>query len=241
MLDWHWLFFQFVFPISDPRDFPTLTDAEWTDDERSRLNRYLRHGANLSKATALSAQTGYEVSIPDPNGPAEIKEWDTVASDAETGFFAMFRQCYAPAENASFKRVYDLVGREAHKAGVPPDILRAWKGAHNRMRGRHLDYLILSRAAEVDLIRKGVAENSGWHPDRVQMSPEQMIATIIYGDVIHWGTQRNVVDAWNQEHYFWAMKRRFDTVRVAVQLGHLYVGFAALVGRATGELADDSI
>lgn len=241
MLDWHWKFFQFVFPIPDPREFPTLTEAEWTDDERSRLNRYFRHGANLAKTTALSAQTGYEVSIPDPNGPMEIEEWDTVAQDAETGFLAMFRQCYSPEENASFKRIHDLLGREAHKAGLRRETLRAWKGAHNRMRGSHLDYLILARAAELDLIRKGTAENSGWHPDRVNMSPEQMLSTIFYGDAIHWGTQRTVVDAWDREHYFWAMKRRFDTIRVAVQLGHLYVGFAAVVGRATGELNADSI
>ena len=109
------------------------------------------------------------------------------------------------------------------------------------MRGRHLDYLILFRAAELDLIRKGTAENSGWHPDRVHMSPQQMLSTIFYGDAIHWGTQRTVVDAWDREHYFWAMKRRFDTIRVAVQLGHLYVGFAAVIGRATAELAADSI
>jgi hypothetical protein len=89
--------------------------------------------------------------------------------------------------------------------------------------------------------RKGTAENSGWHPDRVHMSPQQMLSTIFYGDAIHWGTQRTVVDAWDREHYFWAMKRRFDTIRVAVQLGHLYVGFAAVIGRATGELAADSI
>src|SRR6188474_3572157 len=60
MLDWHWKFFQFVFPIPDPREFPALAEAEWTDDERSRLNRYFRHGANLAKTTTLSAQTGYE-------------------------------------------------------------------------------------------------------------------------------------------------------------------------------------
>jgi hypothetical protein len=241
MLDWHWLFLQFVFPVPDPREFPELTEAKWTDDERSRLNRYFRHGVNLAKTTALSAQTGYEVSLPDVNGPVEITEWDTVALEAETGFFAMFRQCYSPDENASFKRIYDLVGREAHKAGLSPETLRAWKGAHNRMRGSHLDYLILARAAQLNLVRIGVAENSMWHPDRVQMSPEQRLSTILYGDVIHWGTQRTVVEEWDQEHYFWAMKRRFDALRVAVQLGHLYVGFAAVVGRATGELAADSI
>lgn len=169
-------------PDSRSGEFPTLTEAEWTDDERLRLNRYFRHGANLAKTTALSAQTGYEVSMPDPNGPMEIEEWDTVAQDAETGFLAMFRQCYSPEENASFKRIHDLLGREAHKAGLPRETLRAWKGAHNRMRGSHLDYLILARAAELDLFRKGTAENSGCIPiestcHRSRCSPRSSMAT----------------------------------------------------------------
>lgn len=242
MLDWHWRFFQFVFPLCDPREFPALETAVWTDDERSRLQRYRRHTANLAQAAAMSARTGYTASSKTASmSDMEIEQTNTIERDAEIGFLTMLRQCFSPEENASFKRVYDLIGRESHAAGVSTEVLRQWKGAHNRMRGIHLDYLILARAAELKLVGKGVPENSGWHPHRVQSSPEQKLSTMFYGDVIHWGNQRTVVDSWDAEHEFWAMKRRFDAIRTAVQFGHLYVGFASIVGRATGELASDMI
>ena len=63
-----------------------------------------------------------------------------------------------------------------------------------------------------------------------------MLAALFYGDAIHWGDQRSVIEAWNSEHEVIAVKRRFDALRAAVHLGHFYVGFAAVVGMATGDL-----
>jgi hypothetical protein len=232
-LNWHWLFFQYVFPLADPRSFPTFETPKWTDDERSRLDRYIRHAADLAGSTALTAQDGYKVSIPDlQSGDWEVEETKT-ARDATVGFLTMFRQCYSPDELASFKRVYDIVSREAHGAGLPPETMRAWKGAHNKMRGTHLDHLILVRANEDGLIGPHVVEGNAFEPGKAD-SPKQMLSTIFYGDAIHWGDNRTVIDDWDREHPFWGMKRRFDALRVAVQLGHLYVGFAGIVGRATG-------
>jgi len=236
-LDWHWLFFQYVFPLADPRTFPTFEAPNWTDDERSCLDRYLRHAADLAKSTALTAPDGYKVSIPDlQSGDWEIEETKT-AQDATVGFLAMFRQCYSPEELASFKRVYDLVSREAHNAGLSRETLRAWRGAHNGMRAKHLDHLIIVRANADGLAPDNLVARNASHPD-TSKSPEQMLSTIFYGEAIHWGDKRSVIEDWDREHPFWGMKRRFDALRAAVQLGHLYVGFAGVVGRATGKLDD---
>jgi len=239
-LDWHWKFFQFVFPLEDPRALPQLQDPEWTGDKKSRLARYVAHAQNLAGPTALTAEDGYKVSIPDlQTGEAEIEETKS-AHDATVGFLTMFRQCYSPDEQTSFKRVYDLVGREAHRAGLPRETLRAWRGAHNKIRGTHLDHLILVRANELGIIGPHVVAGNAFDPDKTK-SPEQMISTILYGDAIHWGDHRTVIEDWNNEHPFWAMKRRFDARRVAIQLEHLYVGFAGVVGRAMGLLTPENL
>jgi hypothetical protein len=235
-LNWHWLFFQYVFPLADPRTFPTFDNPKWTDEEKSRLDRYVRHAADLAESTALTAQDGYKVSIPDlQSGDWEVEETKT-ARDATVGFLTMFRQCYSPDELASFKRVYDVVSREAHGAGMPPETMRTWKGAHNKMRGTHLDHLILVRANEDGVVGPHVVKGNAFDPEKAK-SPGQMLSTIFYGDAIHWGDNRTVIEDWDREHPFWGMKRRFDALRAAVQLGHLYVGFAGIVGRATGALA----
>lgn len=241
MLDWHWRFFQFVFPLADPREFPTLTDATRTEDESQLLRRYVSHARNLAETSVLSTKSGYTVSMETLGSEPEIEQKDVVANDATVGFLTMFRQCYSPQEEASFKRAYDLIGREAHRAGIDPQTLRAWKGAHAGMRRDHLDYLILKRASELGLVPPGVADHSKFGPQRHLDSPEQVLSTIFYGGAIHWGRHRTVVDSWDAGNELIAVQRRFDAVRTAVQLGHFYVGFAATVGRATGEIGRDEI
>jgi hypothetical protein len=241
MLDWHWRFFQFVFPLADPREFPTLTDADWTEDEWRRLRRYLHHAQDLAETSALSTKSSYHVSIPTPDSAMEIEQSGVIPKDATVGFLTMLRQCYSPDEAASFKRVYDLVGREANRGGFDPMVLRVWKSAHAGMRRYHLDYLNLRRASELGLVPKGTADHSKGSPESHADSPEQILSTIFYGDAIHWGRHRTVVDSWDEGHALMAIQRRFDAVRAAVQLGHLYVGFAAVVGRATGEIKPSEI
>lgn len=234
-VDWTWRFLQFVFPLDDPREFPALQDPEWSPDERSLLNRYLSHAKDLAGTTLLTARNGYTVSIPSPQSQPEITE--TVSErDATIGFLAMLRQFYAADEEASFKRAHDLVGREAHREGLAPDVLKSWRRANAVLRRTHLDHLILVQAAANKLIPPTVVEGNGHEPDRIA-PPEQMLSAVFYGDAIHWGNSRTVIDSWNRDDPIIAAKRRFDSLRAAVHFGHLYIGFAGVVGRATDSLS----
>lgn len=240
-LDWHWRFFQFVFPLADPRSFPTLTEADLTDDELRRLRRYVRHARNLAQTSVLSTTSGYEVSLPTMDAEPEIEQHGVVPEDATIGFLTMLRQCYAPEEEASFMRCYHLISREVHRAGIDPQNLQAWKGAQGKMRGYHLDYLILRQAAESGLVPQHLPERSAFAPDGQEDSPEQVLSKIFYGGAIHWGRHATVVDSWDEDHELVALKRRFFAIRNAAQLAHLYIGFAAIVGRAIGELDEQDI
>lgn len=123
-----------------------------------------------------------------------------------------------------------------HRHGVDLQTLKVWRRAHATLRHTHLDHLILVQAAADKHVPQHLAERNASHPSETD-SPEQMIATIFYGDSIHWGERRAVIEAWNKDHAVFRVKRRFDALRAAIHLGHLYVGFAAVVGLATGALS----
>jgi hypothetical protein len=235
-VEWHSLFLQYVFPLDDPRSFPTLSSADWSADERARLDRYLAHAEDLAGSTVLTARAALHFSLPSFSaGKWEVRETKS-ARDATVGFLTMFRQCYAPGEQASFKRVCDLISREADKSGLPREAVGSWKAAQNKMRQTHLDHLILERGLADGLMEPYWSKRNVFEPGTVD-SPEQLLSAIFYGDAIHWGDTRTVLDDWDDLHPFLGMRHRFGALRVAVQLGHLYVGFAAVVGRATGELS----
>ena len=98
-----------------------------------------------------------------------------------------------------------------------------------------LDHLILKQAHKDGHIGAHVVNGNGHEPGKIA-SPAEILLAVFYGDAIHWGSHRSVIENWHSDHPFWAMKREFDAVRAAVQFGHLYVMFAAVVGLTTGEL-----
>jgi hypothetical protein len=232
---WHWKFFQYVFPLKDPRAFPALPNPDWSNDGRRTLDRYVSHIRDLANATVLTAKNGYHVYMATVDSEPEITE-TVSARDVTVGFLTMFRQCYAAGEEASFTRVSGLLARELTRRKMDIGPLKAWRRAEGTLRHTHLDHLILCQAAADGLVPQHLAEDDASHPDRAA-SPQQMIATVFYGDTIHWGDQRSAIEAWSAESPVIAVKRRFDALRAAVQLGHFYVGFGAVVGRATGALA----
>jgi hypothetical protein len=232
-LDWTWKFFQYVFPLEDPRSTVGLANPAWSPAERAALDRYLSHARDLAGAEVLTAQNGYDVYMATLDSEPEITETAS-ARDATVGFLTMLRQCYAPTELASFQRVYNLVAREVDREAGKT--LKAWRRTHAALRHEHLDHLILVEAAGQALVPAHLAERNASLPSETD-SPEQMIGTMFYGDTIHWGDRRTVIEDWDRGHAVFAVKRRFDALRAAVHLGHLYVAFAAVVGVTTGSLS----
>jgi hypothetical protein len=196
-LDWHWKFFQYVFPLDDPRDFQVPREPRWSPSELAILDRYLAHSRDLAGTTVLTARNGFSVNMTTSSSEPQIDE-KASARDATVGFLTMLRQCYAPGEAASFKRVHSMVAREVHRDGQDSESLKAWKRAHAAMRHSHLDHLIVTRAASEGLVPSQVAERNSAHPSQTD-SPEQMISAIFYGDSIHWGEERTAIEAWNSK------------------------------------------
>jgi hypothetical protein len=230
-VDWTWKFFQYVFTLDDPRQFTPPVGMLWSEQERAALDRYIRHAQQLAGTTLLTATNGYRVFLATLDATPVIDE-TTSSVDATVGFLTMFRQCYAPDELASFKRVWDLVARELHRLGADMGPLKEWKKAHARLRRVQLDDLILVQAAA----RGHVPEHVG-RPHETpspQDSPEQLLSTVFYGDAIHWGDRRTVIETWDSGDAILAVKRRFDARRAAIHLAHLYIGFAAIVALAVG-------
>jgi hypothetical protein len=233
-LDWHWKFFQYVFPkLANPRQLAPIKQADWSASERELLGRYFAHARNLAGTTLLSARDGYRVSVEDSGAEAEIVETAS-HQDSTIGFLTMFRQCYSPMEPASFKRAYDVLEREIHRQGTDLSQLKAWRGAHGQLRATRLDHLILVQAARDGIVPTDLAKDNASHPSHAD-SPEVMLSAILYGDAIHWGDKRAVIEA--REHPIIAARRRFDPLRAAVQLGHFYVGFAGIVGILSGAVS----
>jgi hypothetical protein len=238
-LDWAWLFFQYVFPLDDPRGVTPLAEPSFSDDEWAAIDRYLAQAQDLAGSTELTAQNGYSVYMETMSSEPEITETKS-ARDVTIGFLTMLRQCYSHDELASFTRLAKLVSREMHRDERDLAGLKAWRTAHATLRHTHLDHLILVQAAADGHVPQHLTERNASHPESA-VSPELMMSAIFYGDAIHWGDQRSVIEAWSNQSAVMAVKRKFDVLRCAVHLGHLYVGFAAVVGVATGRLSPGDV
>jgi hypothetical protein len=146
-LDWTWLFFQYVFPLDDPRGVAPLVQPAFSEDEWAALDRYLAQARDLAGSTILTARSGYSVDMETMGSEPEIMKTKS-ARDVTIGFLTMLRQCYSHNELASFTRVAKLVSREMHRAGLDDlQTLMAWRKAHATLRHTHLDHLILVQAA----------------------------------------------------------------------------------------------
>jgi len=100
--------------------------------------------------------------------------------------------------------------------------------------------MILATAAADGLVPQAIVARNAHSPGTID-SPQIVIGAMFYGDTIHWGDRRSVIEASDCEHAVIAARLKFDALRAAVHLGHLYVGFAAIVGIATGGPGRDDV
>jgi hypothetical protein len=68
---------------------------------------------------------------------------------------------------------------------------------------------------------------------RAPTSPDQLLRAYWFADLIHWGDQRKALAAL-QRHPFETAWSDLYARECAVELGHLYIGFAVLVSNALG-------
>lgn len=62
--------------------------------------------------------------------------------------------------------------------------------------------------------------------------PSALLSAFDYGDLLHWGRRRSVVEEWNADEFI-AGERRLAFLAAAVALAHVYIGFGVLTQTAT--------
>jgi hypothetical protein len=229
--EFQWRRLQVAFPdLPDPAGVPAIPRATFTPDELEAIERYLELAPELAKASLFAAEEQFTVSIDDEDG-SEAIEVTKSARDITAGFLVTWRQFYSTDEDASFDKVRGYLMREARNTPAFEPI-KAWSKAGGRLKGTHLEHLVLQGLAARGDIPKNVPAESTHDPTEVD-NPQILISKQLYGDLVHWGDRRTelAVVAGDQ---FWVAWERLNALEAAVALGHIYIGFAGVIASALG-------
>lgn len=231
-----WRRIQYVFGLSDPRLMAQF-EHPFSDDEREVLERFVQQARDLAGSTFLSAKDEVTISIAD-DGMSEAIEKRLSDRDVTVGFMVMFRQCYSNDEKASFKNARGIVMQRAKNLPEGDDrsaTLRAWAKTQGQMRGRLLESHVHSAMADRGdgpaMLKR--PDGDPQHPDRVE-SPEMLLSTYWYGDMIHWTRGETTLIEWEKDAFTSAWKI-IHTLMAASELAHFYVGFGGVVARLLGQ------
>lgn len=228
--DFVWRRLQYVFPLEDPRTFRKL-DVDWDPDDEARLRRYVEHGQTLAQASLLGAGDNIRITETDFASPEQV-EADLSPPDVTVGFMALLRQCYANDEDASFVRVRKALGKHLHAASLLAEltVVREWQHAHNGLLNKSLEEHVQEGLREEGEI-PGPLEGPDSMIVRDFAPPHELLRAFWYGDQIHWGKQRAALAALQRDPIRAALSD-LQSRAVALDLAHLYIGFAVLVERA---------
>jgi len=230
--DFVWRRVQYAFSLEDPRRFPKV-EVDWSPDDKARLRRYVEHGMTLAQTSLLGAGDNIRITQADFASPEQV-EADLSPPDVTVGFMALLRQCYANDEDASFVKVRKALGKHLHAASLLEElsVVREWQHVHNGLLNKSLEEHVQERLREEGEI-PGPLEGPDSMIVRDFAPPHELLRAFWYGDQIHWGRQRAAL-ASLQRDPFRAALSDLQSRAVALDLAHLYIGFAVLVERALG-------
>jgi hypothetical protein len=216
--------------LPDPAAVPTVPGATFTSDELDAIERYLDLARELATASLFAADEQFTVSIDDEDG-SEAIEATRSARDITAGFLVTWRQFYSTDEDASFDKVRGYLTREA-KDTPAFEPIKAWSKAGGRLKGTHLEHLVLQRLAARGDIPKAAAAEGTHDPTKVD-NPQILISKQLYGDLVHWGDKRTDLGLVAGDQFLVAWER-LNALEAAVALGHIYIGFAGVIAAALG-------
>lgn len=231
--DFWWTQLEYVFGLSDPASFPPLTqtlDAE----SRKAIHRYVGTAEDLARSTVLNALDNRLTVREDDATGAELIESTFSAKDAQLGFAGLLRQMDIGKEQASYERVAGILWQAAeaatdHYRQERLDVLKSWSMAIKRLHGKSLNQLLRERFVEEGALVLDYDE-----PD----SPEFLLSSFNYGDLLHWGLKRETIAKWEEDE-FAHNDRRLAFLLAAAGLAHLYIGFGILARAAiSGEIRE---
>lgn len=225
--DLWWTQLEYVFGLPDPGSFPPLPADALSVESRQAIDHYVQTAEDLARSTVLNALDNRLTVREEDETGAEMIEARFSAKDAQVGFAGLLRQLDAGREAASYNRVAGTLWQAAEEASDSRrqdrlDQLTAWSKAIKRSHGKSLNQLLRER-----LVAEGARVLDYGEPD----SPEFLLSSYNYGDLLHWGRKRETVAGWEEDE-FARSDRRLAFLMAAAGLAHLYIGFAVLARTA---------
>jgi hypothetical protein len=223
-----WSQIHYVFDLPDPRLFPPF-GAPLSSDAAEVIRRFADTTADLASSQVMNTRdTRISISFDDKTNEPSIAEATLPARDATIGFSVLLRQCLSPKDPANYGTVADFIKAAAyaqsdasHTARL--ESLSAWRGAIESVRKASLEQLVRDRM---------VAEESWKVFDyREPMTPNKLLQTLNYGDLIHWGSTRGQVVARSADEVE-SLRQTMDYLDAAVGLGYVLCGFGLLAEAA---------
>jgi len=216
--------------LPDPASVPPIPGATFTPEEQEAIDRYLDLAPDLAEASLLAADEQFTVSIADTDGTEAI-EVTRAVRDITAGFLVTWRQFYSSDEDASFDKIRGWLLREA-KGTDAFEPIKAWSRAGGRLKGTHLEHLVLQGLAARGDIAETVAAQSTHDPANVD-NPQVLISKQLYGDLVHWGDKRGDLVAIAGDEFMSAWER-LNAIEAVVALAYVYIGFAGVIAAALG-------
>jgi hypothetical protein len=227
-LEHWWRQIHYVFDLPNPRLFPALPASSFVGDELAALERFVQTTTDLANSQMLSFDAGFDVKFDKDNEPY-IAGADLPGRDIQAGFAVLLRQCLSPRDPANYNTVSNILDAALERSGDACSERRrrelaAWKEAIEKVSQRSVEQLVRDR-----LVRE---ENWEVLNYEVRTRPAELLRTVNYGDLIHWGDRRGYVIAETEDEVE-SIMQRMEYFEAAAGLAHLLVGYGVLVRAAT--------
>jgi hypothetical protein len=225
-----WSMLHFVFELPPPDTFPSFPAAAVRTNERRILDRYIRAAGELAESTILSGEDAVTVRFK-PDGVEHV-EPKFSSNEATRGFITLFRQLHTneKTDPARFIRVREILKQvnervsDVHIAERDRQV-KAWAQARGQLLGANARVLTGRKLASEDRFPADAI------PGADGRSSQELITGYQYGDLIHWGHGREVVEAVANDPFESAWQR-MAFLEAVTGLGHAYIGFSLLVAQS---------
>lgn len=226
---WHQL--EYAFPFSDPRTFPAIGRGAFEPRHLDVLDRFLGAASELGTSIVLNGEWKLTIDIADDDSESVSAAFPAVEN--LRGFSVLFRQFYSDSEIASFDAGRKVLGEVIAAADGPSradqlEVLKTWKKAHNQLKAQQLEMWVL-RA----LVANGKAPTGALELHR--QIPNQIISLYNYGELIHFGDQREKLGELIGAGEFESSWSKMEFLIAVAGLSHFYIGFAVLVAAALAD------
>jgi hypothetical protein len=220
---WFWPIIQDVGELPDPELLPPL-ERSWQRSDLQLMQRYVSITRRLVATTVFRGQVGVRINV--LGGTVE----NAVPADEVTlGFAALLRQLFRHNEEASFDVIRNVLARAAYEsdAAEVTRILRQWKDAHNTLRKLDVHALLkrMARARGFDAPSDEAGSSRPFVSE--QITPEDLVGAFLYGDHLHYGDGRELLQCWRENDAVAALME-VNMLADALMLAHFYAGFAGV-------------